>query len=193
MKQAVESAEVLVRVNPIHEASDSYSSSQQEIDDVIRAGADIVMLPFITDVSQVRDFLRYVGGRAKTMPLIETPQSVEAIDEILALDGIDEIYIGLNDAVTKKQMFETEKYLDVLKTVCRSYHVPFSVNKEQGGYFHEDGTYTEENSFVLLLIGTEREVVKNIAKDLCTFFGQESVMVTENQIGGYFINRESKE
>ena len=95
MKQAVESAEVLVRVNPIHEASDSYSSSQQEIDDVIRAGADIVMLPFITDVSQVRDFLRYVGGRAKTMPLIETPQSVEAIDEILALDGIDEIYIAI--------------------------------------------------------------------------------------------------
>lgn len=103
------------------------------------------------------------------------------------------IYIGLNDAVTKKQMFETEKYLDVLKTVCRSYHVPFSVNKEQGGYFHEDGTYTEENSFVLLLIGTEREVVKNIAKDLCTFFGQESVMVTENRIGGYFINRDAKE
>lgn len=103
------------------------------------------------------------------------------------------IYIGLNDATEKKQLFETEKYMDVLKTVCRSYHVPFSVNKEQGGYFHEDGTYTEENSFVLLLIGTEREVVKNIAKDLCTFFGQESVMVTENRIGGYFINRDARE
>ena len=103
------------------------------------------------------------------------------------------IYIGLNDAVTKKQLFETEKYLDVLKQICRSYHVPFSVNKEQGGYFHEDGTYTEENSFVLLLIGTERDVVKRIAQDICTFFNQESVMVTENQIGGYFINRESKE
>lgn len=103
------------------------------------------------------------------------------------------IYIGLNDATEKKQLFETEKYMDVLKTVCRSYHVPFSVNKEQGGYFHEDGTYTEENSFVLLLIGTEREVVKNIAKDLCTFFGQESVMVTENRIGGYFINSDAKE
>ena len=103
------------------------------------------------------------------------------------------IYIGLNDSVTKKQLFETEKYMDVLKTVCRNYRVPFSVNKEQGGYFHEDGTYTEENSFVLLLIGTEREVVKNIAKDLCTFFGQESVMVTENQIGGYFISKDSKE
>ena len=97
MKQAVNSAEVLVRINPIHEATADYSSSEQEIEDVIRAGADIIMLPFITDVQQVKDFLRFVGGRAKTMPLIETPQSAESLDEILKLDGIDEIYIGLND------------------------------------------------------------------------------------------------
>ena len=75
MKQAVESAEVLVRVNPIHEATDEYTSSKQEIDDVIQAGADIIMLPYITSVSQAEDFLSYVGGRAKTMLLIETPQS----------------------------------------------------------------------------------------------------------------------
>lgn len=97
VRQAVQSAEVLVRVNPIHSASSDYCSSEQEIDDVIRAGADIIMLPFITDVSQVRDFLRMVDGRVKTMPLIETPQSVEQMDEILSLEGIDEIYIGLND------------------------------------------------------------------------------------------------
>ena len=47
MKQAVNSAEVLVRINPIHEATADYSSSEQEIEDVIRAGADIIMLPFI--------------------------------------------------------------------------------------------------------------------------------------------------
>lgn len=109
MKQAVQSAEVLVRVNPIHEATDEYTSSEQEIDDVIGAGADIIMLPYITGVKQVEDFVRYVGGRVKTMPLIETPESVEAIDEILAIDGIDEIYIGLNDlsiGYKKKFMFE---------------------------------------------------------------------------------------
>ena len=103
------------------------------------------------------------------------------------------IYIGLNDATTKEQLFETEKYMDILKKVCQSYKVPFSVNTEEGGYYHEDGTYTEEKSFVLLLIGAERETVKDIARDLCTLFNQESVLVTENQIGGYFISRETKE
>ena len=97
IKQAVQSAEVLVRVNPIHEVTAEYTSSKEEIDAAINAGADIVMLPYITSSKQVEDFLRYVDGRAKTMPLIETPQAVAVFDEILSLPGIDEIYIGLND------------------------------------------------------------------------------------------------
>ena len=103
------------------------------------------------------------------------------------------IYIGLNDATAKEQLFETEKYMDILKKVCQSYKVPFSVNTEEGGYYHEDGTYTEEKSFVLQLIGAERDTVKKIARDLCTFFNQESVLITENRIDGYFISRETKE
>ena len=130
MKQAVESAEVLVRINPMHEAAGEYCSSQQEIDDVIRAGADIIMLPYITSAQQVRDFLRFVGGRVKTMPLIETPQAVEAMDEILALDGIDEIYIGLNDlsiGYNKKFMFEllADGTVETLCLKCKLKGIPY--------------------------------------------------------------------
>ena len=96
------------------------------------------------------------------------------------------IYIGLNDAQTKEQIFETERYMSVLKHVCCSYHVAFSVSIENGGYFHDDGEFTEETSFVLLLINVDRKVVGEIAKDLCSFFNQESVLVTENRISGYF-------
>lgn len=130
IKQAVESAEVLVRINPLHEAAGEYCSSQQEIDDVIRAGADIIMLPYITSAQQVRDFLRFVGGRVKTMPLIETPQAVEAMDEILALDGIDEIYIGLNDlsiGYNKKFMFEllADGTVETLCLKCKLKGIPY--------------------------------------------------------------------
>ena len=130
IKQAVESAEVLVRVNPIHEATDEYTSSKHEIDDVIQAGADIIMLPYITSVSQAEDFLSYVGGRAKTMLLIETPQSAEALDEILELDGIDEIYIGLNDlslGYHKKFMFEllADGTVENLCLKCKLKGVPY--------------------------------------------------------------------
>ena len=130
MKQAVESAEVLVRVNPIHEATGEYTSSEQEINDVIRAGADIIMLPYITSVQQVKDFVRYVGGRVKTMPLIETPESAEAIDEILEIDGIDEIYIGLNDlslGYHKKFMFEllADGTVEGLCLKCKLKGIPY--------------------------------------------------------------------
>ena len=97
IKAAVETAEVLVRVNPIHEALPDYPASAEEIDAVIEAGADIVMLPFFKTVREVRTFLQMVDGRAGTMLLLETPEAVDCLDEILELPGIDEIHIGLND------------------------------------------------------------------------------------------------
>ena len=98
------------------------------------------------------------------------------------------IYIGLNDADTGEQKYETGTYLEQLKTVCRRYQVPFSVDIEDGGYYHEDGRYIEETSFVLVLIDADRGIVQGIAKDLCSLFHQESVLVTENRLNGYFIN-----
>ena len=88
------------------------------------------------------------------------------------------IYIGLNDSETKVQKFSTEKYVSVLKRVCQNYHRAFSVHELQGGYFHEDGTYTEETTLSLMLIDIPEDTVIEIAKDLCAFFHQESVMVT---------------
>ncbi len=90
------------------------------------------------------------------------------------------IYVGLNDSITRKQKYDTDTYLHLLKTVCLRYHVAFSLQEIKGGYFHEDGSYVEENSLVLTLIDVEYETVKEIAKDLCAFFHQESVMVTRS-------------
>lgn len=102
-------AELLVRVNPVHRDMDEYGSSKEEIDAAIQAGADILMLPYFKTVNEVEEFIRLVGGRCKTMPLLETPEAVAVLDEILALEGIDEIFIGLNDlslGYGKKFMFE---------------------------------------------------------------------------------------
>ena len=97
------------------------------------------------------------------------------------------IYIGLSDAETREQHFETEKYLETVKDVCRGYKAAFSVDIEEGGYYHEDGEYTEETSLVLVLIDTDRDKVQKIAKDLFALFHQESVLVTEDVIDGRFI------
>ena len=100
------------------------------------------------------------------------------------------IYVGLNDSQTRQQRFDTDRYKGILKDVCRSYHAAFSVAIEEGGYYHDDGEYTEETSLVLALIDTDPVIVREIAKDLCVFFRQESVLVTETLIGGQFIREE---
>ncbi len=98
-----------------------------------------------------------------------------------------QIYVGLNDSVTHEQKFDTKKYVDILKDVCRNYHVAFSVYTVNGGYFHDDGSYVEETSLILTLMDTEKDVVEEIAKDLCVFFHQESVMVTSSDSEIYFV------
>ena len=90
-------AQLLVRVNPIHDAGPDYVSSEEEVQAVIEAGADIVMLPFFKTVEEVRRFVACVDGRAKVLLLLETPEAAELVEEIAAVPGVDEIHIGIND------------------------------------------------------------------------------------------------
>lgn len=109
IRKHISKADVLVRVNPIHEASDEYGSSKTEIDQVVNAGADIIMLPYFKSVDEVETFVKLVDHRAKISLLVETPQAVNIIDDILEIKGIDEVYIGLNDlslGYGRKFMFE---------------------------------------------------------------------------------------
>ena len=97
------------------------------------------------------------------------------------------IYIGLNDPVTGQQKFDTAKYVDILKHVCQSYHVAFSYHELDGGYFYENGEFTQEHTLALMLVSANKDTVNNIAKDLCAFFNQESVMVTSSPCSVVFV------
>lgn len=91
IKPLLSTSEMLVRVNPWNE------NSEKEIDDVVTAGADIIMLPMWKSATEVTKFLSAVDGRCKTTLLLETKEAVECLDEVLENGGMDEIHIGLND------------------------------------------------------------------------------------------------
>ncbi len=97
IRHTLKKTELLVRCNPIHSRSAEHPGSEAEIEAVIENGADVVMLPYFKTPGEVERFVRLVDGRARTFPLVETREAAERIDEILQVDGIDEIYIGLND------------------------------------------------------------------------------------------------
>lgn len=91
LRPIVTTSSLMVRVNPIDE------ESKQEIDAVIEAGAEYVMLPMYKTKEEVQRFISLVGGRAKTILLLETIEAAENLLSYIDLPGIDEVHIGLND------------------------------------------------------------------------------------------------
>ena len=82
------------------------------------------MLPMFKTKAEVEKFISLVGGRAKTMLLLETKEAMECLEEYVTVPGIDEIHIGLNDlhlAHKMTFMFElvangaVEKIANILK------------------------------------------------------------------------------
>ena len=84
-------SECMVRINPWNE------NSVDEVEKVIVAGADRIMLPMWKTVEEADMFLKTVNRRIKTTLLLETKEAAECLDDVLRLPLIDEIHIGLND------------------------------------------------------------------------------------------------
>ena len=130
LRAVLKKSELLARCNPIHDKTDAYCSSKEEIDGLIEAGADVIMLPYFKTVLEVKSFLKYVNGRCKTMLLVETPEAVDCIDDILKLEGIDYIHIGINDlslGYHRKFMFEmlTDGTVEMLCAKFKKAGIPY--------------------------------------------------------------------
>ena len=141
VKNAVQRAKVLVRVNPIHKAVDGYFDSEEEIDATIEAGVDILMLPFFHSVQEVQKFIGLVkkgcekycksfGEDVKTCLLLETPEAAILLDEIMNVPGINMIHIGLNDlylAMGMKFMFQllADGIVEMLAKKISAKGIPF--------------------------------------------------------------------
>jgi len=103
IKPLMKQSELLVRVNPIN------PNSKDEINSIVEKGADIVMLPMFKTKDEVQFFIHCIDGRARILLLLETKEATENVDEILSVEGINEIHIGLNDlhlAYKMRFMFE---------------------------------------------------------------------------------------
>ena len=109
LRPIVKTSQLMVRVNPLHEATKEYCSSQEEIENTIRAGAEVIMLPMFKTRAEAEQFVSMVDGRAKVQLLVETAEAAANIEEICKVQGVDEIHIGLNDlhlAYGQKFMFQ---------------------------------------------------------------------------------------
>lgn len=124
VRKVVSTSELLVRTNPIH------AYSKAEIDKAIGYGADILMLPMVIDHHDVEQYVEMVNGRANVCIMIETAASMARLDKILAVNGVDEIFIGLNDlhiSMCLRFMFEllSGGLVEYIANKCNNAGMPF--------------------------------------------------------------------
>ena len=91
VKRVLCKAKLFARTNTIHDGSKS------EIERVLASGVEVLMLPMFKSAAEVQTFVDVISGRAVVSLLLETAEAVAALEDIVNIDGVDEIHIGLND------------------------------------------------------------------------------------------------
>ena len=88
---------VLDRAAPFARLNSLHEGTEAEIETALSCGARVLMLPFFRASGEIERFVGLVRGRAEVMCLVETAPSFVRMREILAVRGVDELMIGLND------------------------------------------------------------------------------------------------
>lgn len=99
VKRMLRQAQLMVRVNPLHEGS------ANEVEAVLAQGltqgtgtdADLLMLPMFTDAQSLREFAQIVDGRCPIVALLETAGALASIESWISTPGLHEVFVGLND------------------------------------------------------------------------------------------------
>ena len=124
VRKVLTTSQLLVRTNPIH------AYTQIEVDKAIEYGADILMLPMVVDQHDAEQYVEMIGGRAKVCIMIETAAAMARLDKILAVPGVDEVFIGLNDlhiSMGLTFMFEllSDGLVEYIANKCNAVGMPF--------------------------------------------------------------------
>jgi hypothetical protein len=84
-------ADLFLRLDPLHD------NTRDDVERALEAGVRVLMLPFFRTAEEVDGFTRAVRGRAKAVILLETAAAAVRIQDILTVQGVDEVMFGLND------------------------------------------------------------------------------------------------
>ena len=84
-------AKLFCRINPVN------AGTRAEIERLLAAGVQVMMLPMFTTPAEVEQFVRLVDGRAQCVLLLENTAAAACISDIVKVPGIADVHVGIND------------------------------------------------------------------------------------------------
>lgn len=122
IKSQLTRASLMVRTNPLHRAT------AHEVEAIVAAGADMIMLPMFRSPEELHVFSRIVAGRIPIVALLETTEALDTLDRWIDLPGLTEVFVGLNDlhlSLGCRFMFEplAQGLLDKVAASAKRHHV----------------------------------------------------------------------
>ena len=96
------------------------------------------------------------------------------------------VFVGLNDAESKKQEIKTEDAMSLISLYLASHFDGATVYNGIGVYKHEDGTIVRENSLIIELVYVSEFMVESLVNHCKTILNQESIMIMRTECGVQF-------
>jgi hypothetical protein len=91
LRAVIGDARLHIRSNPFH------PGLARELEACFDAGVTSVMLPMVRTVDAARQVIAMARGRAEVIVMVEHADALAIADELAALDGVAELYVGAND------------------------------------------------------------------------------------------------
>ena len=97
-----------------------------------------------------------------------------------------QILIGCNDPQLNDEVVKEHELRELISLFFARKKIDFSILSANGGYLHEDGHFTTENTLCVNIIGDPNLDIFQLAKSLSMFMNQECVLITRNALNTEF-------
>jgi len=126
IRRSVPAGRLIVRVDPWNK------DPKRQIKEALEGGADWIMLPMFTELSELQQFIEWLDGRAEPLPLVETAEALTGMPVWIEHLNLKRFHVGLNDLyLAQKQRFLfqpiAEGQLEQLAQSANDHNVEFGI------------------------------------------------------------------
>lgn len=93
-----------------------------------------------------------------------------------------QIYIGCTDPQTKGEVIHEHELRAYVAEFFERRNIDFTLLSAKGGFLHEDGWFSSEDTLCINIIGDAGLDIFKLARSLSMFMNQECCMVVRNSI-----------